>query len=49
MCRRNHLIGCCCGCLGLGLLIGHGFESGLLSLLLGLGLILGGLSLLRQK
>ena len=49
MYRRNHLLGCCAGCFGLGLLIGQGFESGLLSLCLGLGLIFLGLTFLRQK
>lgn len=43
------MLGCCCACLGLGVLIGHGFESGILTLCLGLGLIFGGFSCLRQK
>ena len=49
MCRRNQLLGCCAGCLGLGLLIGRGFESGLLSLCIGLGLLFLGFTWLRQK
>lgn len=49
MCRRNHLLGCCGVAFGLGLLIGHCFESGLLSVVIGIGLILIGLSLIRQK
>ena len=49
MCRRNHLLGCCAACLGLGLLIGSGFESGVLSVCVGLGLIFVGFSCLRQK
>ena len=49
MCRRNHLLGCCCGCLGLGLLIGNGLQSGILCILLALALIFGGFSCLRQK
>lgn len=49
MCRRNHLLGCCCGCLGLGILLGHGFESGLLTLCLGLALIFGCFACLRQR
>ena len=49
MCRRNHLLGCCAACFGLGLLVGCGFESGFLSTCIGVGLILVGLSILRQK
>jgi len=49
MCRRNHLLGCCCAALGIGVLLGAGLESGLVSICVGVGLILAGLSLLRQK
>lgn len=49
MCRKNHLWGCCAICFGLGLLIGRGFESGLIALALGIGLTVLGLSFLRQK
>lgn len=49
MCRRNQLWGCCAAAFGLGLLIGHCFESGLMSIGIGVGLILLGLSLLRNK
>ena len=49
MCRKNHLWGCCCACLGCGMLVGRGLESGLLSLCLGLGLICLGVGFLRQK
>jgi hypothetical protein len=49
MCRRNHLTGCCGICFGLGLLVGCGLESGLLSTCIGIGLIVAGLSFLRQK
>ncbi len=49
MCRRNHLLGCCGACFGLGLLVGCGLESGLLATCAGIGLICFGLSLLRQK
>lgn len=49
MCRRNHLLGCCAACLGLGVLLGSGLESGLLCLGLGIGLLILGLSLFRQK
>lgn len=49
MCRKNHLWGCCAGCLGLGLLIGRSLESGLLSLCIGVGLIAFGIACLKQK
>ena len=49
MCRRNHLWGWCLGCFGLGLLAARCLESGLVCTVLGIGLILGGLSLIRQK
>ena len=49
MWRRDQLLGCCAGALGLGLLLGHCFESGVLSVCIGIGLILAGLSLLKQK
>jgi hypothetical protein len=49
MCRRNHLTGCCAALFGLGLLVGCALESGLLSTCIGVGLILAGLSFLRQK
>lgn len=49
MCRRNQLLGCCAGALGLGLLLGNCFEAGVLAVCIGIGLILAGLSLLRQK
>lgn len=49
MCRRNHLLGCCGACFGLGLLVGCGLESGLLATCAGIGLIVLGFSFLRQK
>jgi len=49
MCRRNQLLGFCAGALGLGLLLGHCFESGVLSICIGVGLFFIGLSLLKQK
>ena len=49
MCRRNHLLGCCAACLGLGLLVGRGLESGLLCLCFGFGLLALGLGCIRQK
>lgn len=42
-------MGCCAACLGLGLLIGFGLESGLVCLGIGIGLICLGVSFLRQK
>lgn len=49
MCRRDQLLGFCAAAFGLGLLIGHCFESGLLSVGIGVALILGGLCLIKQK
>jgi len=49
MCRQNMLWGCCGIAFGLGLLIGHCFESGLLSIAIGVGMILVGLSVLRSR
>lgn len=49
MCRKNQLLGCCAAAFGLGLLIGHCFESGILAVGIGIGLIVIGLSLIRQK
>lgn len=49
MCRRNLLWGCCALCLGVGLLVGRGLESGLLALCLGLGLICLGVGCFRLK
>ena len=49
MCRKNHLWGCCALCIGFGFLIGRGFESGLLALCLGLGLICLGVGCFRLK
>lgn len=49
MCRRNQLLGWCAVALGAGLLIGSVLESELLAICLGIGLILGGLSCMRQK
>ncbi len=49
MCRRNHLWGGCALCFGLGLLIAQCFESGLVCLLLGVGLVAAGLGCFRQR
>lgn len=49
MCRRNHLLSCCAAFFGLGLLVGRGMESGLLTLCLGLGLIILAVACLRKK
>ncbi len=42
-------MGCCAASCGLGLLIGHCFESGLLTICVGVGLIFLGLSVLKRK
>lgn len=49
MCRKNQLLGCCAGAFGLGLLVGYCIESGFLCICIGIGLILVGLSFLKQK
>lgn len=49
MCRKNQLIGFCAGAFGLGLLVGHCIESGFLSICIGVGLMIIGFSLIRQK
>ncbi len=49
MCRKNHLMGSCAACFGLGLLTGSGLESGLLCLGVGMGLIVFGFSCFRRK
>ncbi len=49
MCRRDQLKGFCAVSFGLGLLIGRCFESGLLSLGIGIALIIAGLCIIRQK
>ena len=42
-------MGCCAAFLGLGVLVGSGFESGLLCTCVGIGLIFVGLGCIRQK
>ena len=42
-------MGCSAACLGLGVLLGMGLESGLLCLCIGIGLIGLGLGCVRQK
>ena len=42
-------MGCCAAFLGLGVLFGSGFESGLLCKCIAFGLILLGLCFIRQK
>jgi len=49
MCRKNHLYGWCAWSFGLGLLIGAGLESALLSVCLGVGLIVLGFGCFRKK
>ena len=49
MCRRNVLWGFCAGAFGLGILLGRCFASGLLSVGIGVGMILIGLSLIRSR
>ena len=49
MCRRDQLLSLCLAAFGLGLLTGCCFESGLLSVCIGVGLILGGICLLNRR
>ena len=49
MCRKNHLHGCCLGCLGFGLLAGHCLESWLLCCFGGLVLMGLGLCVIRRR
>lgn len=49
MCRKNRLHGCCISFFGLGLIIGHCLESWFLCCGGGIGLILLGLCVMRQK
>lgn len=49
MCRVKTVRGCCCLCFGLGLMVGYALESWLLCSGGGLGLILFGLLLCRQR
>lgn len=49
MCRKKCLQGCCCICFGLGLLVGYALESWILCSGIGLGLILFGAMLSRQR
>lgn len=49
MCRKNHLRGCLLLGIGIGLLIGHCLESWFLCTFGGIGLILLGFLILKQK
>lgn len=49
MCRRDQLLGFCAAAFGLGLLIGHCFESGFLSVSIGIGLIIAGFCMVKHK
>jgi membrane protein implicated in regulation of membrane protease activity len=49
MCRRNQLFGWMLLAFGLGLLIGKCLESGFISSCVGVGIIIAGLCVMRQK
>lgn len=49
MCRQNQLLGCVLLGFGLGMLVGLCLEGGFLCSCLGVGLIVGGFSMLRKK
>jgi hypothetical protein len=49
MCRRNHLRGCLCLGIGIGMFVGYTLESWLISTAVGLGLICLGLLTLKKK
>lgn len=49
MCRKNVLQGCCLACFGMGILIGYALDSWLLCTMAGLGLILLGLLVMKQR
>lgn len=49
MCRKKQLQGWCVVCFGLGLVVGHALESWFLCSIGGLGLILAGLILTKQR
>ncbi len=49
MCRKNHLHGCCLLAFGLGLLVGYCLESWFLCCCGGVGLIVFGLCVMKQK
>lgn len=49
MCRRDQLFGFCAAAFGLGLLFGHCFESGLLSVCIGIGLIVAGFCMIKRR
>jgi hypothetical protein len=49
MCRRNHLRGCLCLGVGIGMFVGYTLESWLISTAVGLGLISLGLLTLKKK
>ena len=49
MCRRNHLRGCLCLGIGIGLIAGYALESWTVCTLGGMGLLLLGLIMLKQK
>ena len=49
MCRKNQLHGCCIGCFGLGLILGHCLESWLLCCCGGVSLLVLGFCVLRRR
>lgn len=49
MCRRNQLRGCCLIALGLGMLLGHCLESLLICVAIGLGALVLGFGICRQR
>ncbi len=49
MCRKNHLHGCCALYFGLGLMVGHSIESWLVCVCGGIGLIVLGCIVMKQR
>ncbi len=49
MCRKNRLHGCCVIAFALGLMVGHSLESWLLCFCGGIGLIVLGCLLIKQR
>ena len=49
MCRKNHLHGCCCLCLGLGLILGHCISSWFFCCCCGVALLVLGFCIMRRR
>lgn len=49
MCRKRYMQGCCLAAFGFGLVLGHCLESWLVCCMGGLGLVVLGFWVMRQK